>query len=98
MATVASLVTVTVWSPVRACIEQSLISLLGTLTTMKDGKPFKEVVPTVEPPTYTEYYRKLVRALDGEGDLPASGADASLVIRLIELARESSQTGKTLEV
>jgi predicted dehydrogenase len=70
----------------------------GTLTTIQDGKPVKEVVPTVEPPTYTEYYRKLVRALGGEGDLPASGAEAAQVIRLIELARESSATGKTLDV
>lgn len=72
--------------------------LPGTLTTFQNGKPVKEIVPTVEPPTYTEYYRKLVRALGGEGDLPASGAEASQVIRLIELARESSATGRTLDV
>ncbi|KXG50061.1 uncharacterized protein PGRI_060280 [Penicillium griseofulvum] len=70
----------------------------GTLTTIQNGKPVKEVVPTVEPPTYTEYYRKLVRALDGEGELPASGVEAREVIRLIELARESSSTGRTLDV
>ncbi|KAJ5184006.1 hypothetical protein N7492_001622 [Penicillium capsulatum] len=69
----------------------------GTLTTIQDGKPVREVVPTVEPPTYTEYYRKIVRALGGE-PLPASGAEAAQVIRLIELARESSETGKTLNV
>lgn len=73
------------------------LSFIGTLTTIKDGKPVKEIVPTVEPPTYTEYYRKIVRALDGEGELPASGAEASQVIRLIELAQESSKTGKTLD-
>lgn len=70
----------------------------GTLTTIQDGKPVKEVVPTVEPPTYTEYYRKLARALAGEGDLPASGAEAREVIRLIELAKESSRLGKTMDV
>ncbi|KAJ5317671.1 hypothetical protein N7508_002179 [Penicillium antarcticum] len=70
----------------------------GTLTTMQGDKPVKEVVPTVEPPTYTEYYRKLVRALSGDGALPASGAEARDVIRLIELARESSRTGRTLDV
>ncbi|KGO78017.1 Oxidoreductase, N-terminal [Penicillium italicum] len=70
----------------------------GALTTIQDGKPVKEVFPTVEPPTYTEYYRKLVRALNGEGDLPVSGAEAREVIRLIELARESSRTGRTLDV
>lgn len=70
----------------------------GTLTTFQDGKLVKEVVPTVEPPTYTEYYRKFARALGGEGQLPASGAEAAEVIRLIELARESSETGRTLDV
>ncbi|PKY07281.1 putative dehydrogenase [Aspergillus campestris IBT 28561] len=70
----------------------------GTLTTIQDGKPVKEVVPTVEPPTWTEYYRKLARALAGEGDLPASGAEAREVIRLIELAKESSRLGKTMDV
>ncbi|KAG2016648.1 hypothetical protein GB937_006126 [Aspergillus fischeri] len=70
----------------------------GTLTTIQDGKPVAEIFPTVEPPTYTEYYRKLARALAGEGDLPASGAEAAKVIRLIELAKESSKLGKTIDV
>lgn len=70
----------------------------GTLTTIQDGKPVSEIFPTVEPPTYTEYYRKFARALAGEGDLPASGAEAAKVIRLIELAKESSKLGKTIDV
>ncbi|KNG81672.1 NAD binding Rossmann fold oxidoreductase [Aspergillus nomiae NRRL 13137] len=70
----------------------------GTLTTIQNGKPVREVAPTVEPPTYSEYYRKFARALAGEGDLPASGAEARDVIRLIELAQESSRLGKTLDV
>lgn len=70
----------------------------GTLTTIQNGTPAKEVVPTVEPPTWTEYYRKLARALSGEGALPASGVEAGQVIRLIELAQESSKMGKTVDV
>ncbi|KAL2820548.1 hypothetical protein BDW59DRAFT_150677 [Aspergillus cavernicola] len=69
----------------------------GTLTTIQNGKPVREVTATVEPPTYTEYYRKMARALAGEGDLPASGEEAAQVIRLIELAHESSKLGKTLD-
>ena len=68
------------------------------MTTIQNGKPVKEVTPTVEPPTWTEYYRKLARALAGQGDLPASGEEAGKVIRLIELAKESSKLGKTLDV
>lgn len=70
----------------------------GTLTTSKFGLPVKEVFPTVEPPTWTEYYRKLARALAGQDVAPASGAEALRVIRLIELAKESSKLGKTLNV
>lgn len=70
----------------------------GTLTTIKDGKPVAEVVPTVEPPTYSEYYRKLARALAGEGPVPVDPADASFVLRIIELAKESSRLGKTLDI
>ncbi|KAJ5562426.1 hypothetical protein N7535_003121 [Penicillium sp. DV-2018c] len=70
----------------------------GSLTTVQGDKFVKEIVPTVEPPTYTEYYRKLVRALNGEGQLPASGEEAREVIHLIELARESTRTGRTVDV
>ncbi|KAL4966734.1 putative NAD binding Rossmann fold oxidoreductase [Aspergillus stella-maris] len=69
----------------------------GTLTTIKDGKPIREVTPTVEPPTWSEYYRKMARALAGEGDLPASGEEAAEIIRLIETVQESSKQGKTLD-
>ncbi|KKK23096.1 NAD binding Rossmann fold oxidoreductase [Aspergillus ochraceoroseus] len=70
----------------------------GFLTTVQNDTPVKEVVPTVEPPTYTEFYRKMARALAGEGDVPVSGAEAAKVIRLIELVQESSKLGKTLDV
>ncbi|KAI9369690.1 hypothetical protein BJX61DRAFT_133587 [Aspergillus egyptiacus] len=69
----------------------------GTLTTVQNGKPVREITPTVEPPTWTEYYRKMARALAGEGELPASGAEAAEIIRLIELAQESSKQGRTLD-
>jgi predicted dehydrogenase len=71
----------------------------GVLTTVKDGKMTSEVVPTVEPATYAEYYRKLARALAGNPEqLPIDPTVASLVIRLVELALESSKSGKTLDV
>lgn len=70
---------------------------IGTLTTIQDGKPVREITPTVEPPTWSEYYRKMARALAGEGELPASGEEAAEVIRLIDLVQESSKQGKTLD-
>lgn len=70
----------------------------GTLTIIKDGKPAAQVASTVDPPTWTEYYRGFARALAGQGDVPVRAEDAANVIRLVELARESSKTGKTLDV
>ena len=68
------------------------------LTTIKDGKPSAETVPTVEGVTWVEYYRKLAQALGGGNVIPASGAEASQVIRLIELAKESSKQRKTVDL
>lgn len=72
-------------------------SRLGTLTTIKEDLPSTEIVPT-EAPTWVEYYRVLAQALAGESELPASGTVASQVIRLIELIKESSKQGRTLDV
>lgn len=71
----------------------------GVLTTVKNGEITSEVVPTVEPATYAEYYRKLARALAGDAkQLPVDPNTASLVIRLVELALQSSSSGKTMDV
>lgn len=68
------------------------------MTTVKDGKMFSETCPTVEPATYTAFYTGFAKALAGQGEVPVKAEEASAVIRLIELARESSQTGRTLDV
>jgi predicted dehydrogenase len=71
----------------------------GTLNVYKDGKVTSERVPTVEPLTYVEYYRLLAKALGGEPDkVPIQPQQAVDVIRLVELARESTKQGKTLDV
>ena len=44
------------------------------------------------------FYSMFAKALAGQGDVPVKAEGASAVIRLIELARESSQSGKTLDV
>ena len=70
----------------------------GTLTTMIGDAPSSKTFPTVEPATYAEFYRKLAQAVAGSGEVPVKAENASAVIRLVELARESSRTGKTLDV
>ncbi|KAK8189443.1 hypothetical protein IWZ00DRAFT_321097 [Phyllosticta capitalensis] len=67
------------------------------LTLVKDGNIGKEPV-AVEPKTYLEYYRIFAEALDGRGDVPVRPEEAAGVIRLIELAMESSRTGRTLDL
>jgi predicted dehydrogenase len=71
----------------------------GVLNTAKAGKIESEVVPTVEPATYAEFYRKFARALGGDiSQLPVDPTTAAAVIRLVELATESSNLGRTLDV
>ena len=71
----------------------------GVLNRVRAGKIESEVVPTVEPATYAEFYRKFARALGGDNSqLPVDPATAASVIRLVELAKESSKQGRTLDI
>ena len=70
----------------------------GILTTIEDGKPVRRVHPTIEPPTYVDYYRILSDALKESGDIPVKAEDARDVLRIIELAKQSSDEGRTIDV
>ncbi|EXJ90671.1 hypothetical protein A1O1_03775 [Capronia coronata CBS 617.96] len=71
----------------------------GTLNLVKGGEIVSEVAPTITPPTYIEYYRRLAAALAGDASqIPVPPEQSVGVIRLVELARESSKLGKTLTV
>ena len=71
----------------------------GVLTTSNKGDISSEVVTTVEPETYAEFYRRFAGALAGDrSQLPVDPASAALVIRLVELAQVSSATRKTVDV
>ncbi|CAG8217231.1 unnamed protein product [Penicillium salamii] len=71
----------------------------GILASIQsDGTLKSEVVPTVTAPLYTDFYDKLAKALADEGNAPVDPVESAIVIRLIELAIQSSQTGKTLDV
>lgn len=69
----------------------------GTVTVQKDGKFERKTYPTVAPATYVEYYRIFAKALQGQGEVPVKAEEAADVLRIIELAQESSRTGRTLD-
>ncbi|RMZ91247.1 hypothetical protein DV736_g1545, partial [Chaetothyriales sp. CBS 134916] len=72
----------------------------GLLTTIgSDGKISSTQVKGVEPQTYCEFYKKFAAALNGsKEEIPVDASRAAEVIKLVELARESSLQGKTLDV
>ncbi|KAJ5631991.1 oxidoreductase [Penicillium lividum] len=71
----------------------------GTLTSVQPDGTFKsDAVPTVDAPLYTDFYNKLAKAMAGKGDVPVDPTESATVIRLVELAVESSKTGRTLDV
>ncbi|KAF2087940.1 putative NAD binding Rossmann fold oxidoreductase [Saccharata proteae CBS 121410] len=71
----------------------------GAVTTVGESEEMKtERLVPVSPSTYTEFYRRFVKAVRGDGEVPVSAKDGANVIRLVELCKESSKTGRTLQV
>ena len=72
----------------------------GELTVVNSqGKTESSRLSGVEPKTYCEFYRRLAAALKGsKEEIPVEATRAAEVIRLVEMARESSRLGKTMEV
>jgi predicted dehydrogenase len=70
----------------------------GTLTQIKEGKIVARPEPTLHPFTYGGFYQEFAKALAGEGEVPVPPEGPAEVIRLIELARQSSTEGRTLDV
>lgn len=78
-------------------LELTVSIYLGTLILPSSGGKFSEQpYPSVEPATYVEYYRVLAKALQGQGKVPTSAEEAADVLRIIEMAQESSDTGNTI--
>lgn len=69
----------------------------GTLTRAVDGDTTEEAVAT-EPGDYRGYYENVRDAVAHRTPLAVTPAQALGVIRLLELARESSRLGRTLRV
>lgn len=72
----------------------------GTLIHIPKEKAEPQVkkYPTVTPATYVEYYRTFARALRGQGEVPVKAAGARDVLKIIEMAKESSKEGRTIIV
>ncbi|EJU04708.1 hypothetical protein DACRYDRAFT_20353 [Dacryopinax primogenitus] len=62
-----------------------------------DGKPVFEKIRT-HTGSYLDYYRNVGDAIHGRAQLEVTPEDAELGIRIIEVARQSSQEGRTIEV
>lgn len=73
-------------------------AVLGSLTVEKHGELEVSRVENDPPPTYGAFYSILFGALDGKNAVPVDAREARNVIRLVELARESSEKGTTIQV
>ena len=68
------------------------------LYTTRDGQLHIEEKTETKPVTYMGFYEQFARALSGEGDVPVDAQDARNIIWLIEVAKLSSQEGRTIAV
>jgi predicted dehydrogenase len=67
------------------------------ITLGEGGKLDRKVWDTVSPPpTYVEYYRVFGKALAGEGEVPVKAEEARDVLKIIEVALQSSKEGKSI--
>jgi predicted dehydrogenase len=70
----------------------------GVVTRVDGETIHEERLPNERPPTYSAFYNGLVAALKGTASVPVDPREAAQVIRIVNLARESSQSGQTLAV
>jgi predicted dehydrogenase len=73
-------------------------SLSGSLTTLVQDKPVTNVFPNIEPETYGALYAGFAKAVESNNEelVPVKASEARDVLRIIEAARESGKTGKTV--
>lgn len=74
---------------------------IGTLTTALNSTLTSAPCPTLHPTTDTTYqaiYTQFAAAVAGKGDVAVQAEEARDVIRLIELAKRSSEEGRTVDV
>jgi len=72
----------------------------GSLVVLEDGKPKESVLKNVEPLTYATLYSEFAKAVEGGGEaaVPVKASQARDVLRIIEAARESAKSEKTVKL
>ncbi|RFU33020.1 hypothetical protein B7463_g3325, partial [Scytalidium lignicola] len=73
----------------------------GSLVVMgEDNKPRQEVCKNVQPETYAALYKAFAKAIaeNSEDAVPVKASQAAEVLRIIEAARESAKSGKTVNL
>jgi len=75
-------------------------SMSGQLTTLRDGKPTTTTLPNVKPETYASLYSGFAKAIEsgGEAAVPVKASEARDVLKIIEAAKESAKTGRTVSL
>jgi len=75
-------------------------SMSGQLTVLKDGKPTSSILPNVKPKTYASLYSGFAQAIEGGGEaaVPVKASEARDVLKIIEAAKESAKSGKTVNL
>ncbi|PQE12888.1 hypothetical protein CJF30_00002800 [Rutstroemia sp. NJR-2017a BBW] len=72
----------------------------GKLVVLEGGKPKGSVVENVKPETYATLYNGFASAIanGGEDAVPVKASEARDVLKIIEAARESAKSGRTVEL
>ena len=72
----------------------------GTLVAMEGETPKSSVFKNVVPETYARLYEGFARAIEGGGEaaVPVKASEARDVLKIIEAARESAKSGKTVSL
>jgi predicted dehydrogenase len=73
-------------------------SASGRLVVLEEGKPKGSVLRNVTPETYASLYDGFKKAIDGGGEeeVPVKATEARDVLKIIEAAKESAKTGKSV--
>ncbi|CZR54286.1 related to oxidoreductase [Phialocephala subalpina] len=72
----------------------------GKLVVLEGDKPTQSVFKNVEPETYAKLYEGFSKAIGGAGEkaVPVKASEARDVLKIIEAARESAKSGKSVSL